>query len=84
MSASNEWTEWHLTPDGWKRGTEKDDFKRVDRKAPDDRVLTVVYREFLSSVYSTTDESLETIWKSSDAKTIATLQAKFGPPPKHL
>lgn len=23
MSASLEWTEWHLTPEGWKRGTIK-------------------------------------------------------------
>ena len=23
MSASNEWTEWHLTPRGWERGSEK-------------------------------------------------------------
>ena len=84
MSASNEWTEWHLTQDGWQRGTEKEDFKRIDRDPPKDRVLTVVYRQFLSSMYSKPEESLNLTWRASDEGAIARLQAKFGLPPRHL
>jgi len=29
MSASKEWTEWHLTPTGWVRGSEKVDYQGV-------------------------------------------------------
>jgi hypothetical protein len=84
MSASNEWTEWHLTPRGWERGTEKEDFRRVDREPPADRVLTVVYRQFLSSSYSKMEESLDTTWQSHDATAIAVLKEKFGSPPQQL
>jgi hypothetical protein len=84
MSTSNEWTEWHLTPNGWQRGTEKEDFRRIDRDPPPGRVLTTVYTEFLSSSFSSLDKSVETTWRSNDANAIATLQEKFGPPPESL
>jgi hypothetical protein len=84
MSASNEWTEWHLTPAGWQRGTEKEDFRRVDREPPVDRVLTVIYKEFLSSTFSPMEKSSEIEWRSHDEATIAALTAKYGMAPEHL
>jgi hypothetical protein len=84
MSTSKKWTEWHLTPRGWERGTEKDDFRRIDREPPGDRVLTVRYQKFLGSVYSKTQESLITQWESSDEPTVAQLEQEFGPPPLNL
>lgn len=84
MSASNEWTEWHLTPKGWERGTEKEDFRRIDRDPPTDRVLTAKYREYLSSSFSTMDKSSEVIWKCDDETSIAALLAKFGEAPRQL
>jgi len=84
MSASNEWTEWHLTPDGWQRGTEKEDFRRVDREPPVDRVLTVIYREFISSSFSPMEKSSYVEWQSNDAAAITALTAKYGPAPEHL
>ncbi|HNP63706.1 MAG TPA: hypothetical protein PKH39_07180 [Woeseiaceae bacterium] len=84
MSASNEWTEWHLTPQGWARGTEKEDFRRIDREPPEDRVLTVRYRQFIGSVYSGMKESTETIWESEDKKTIVQLKKQFGEAPQTL
>jgi hypothetical protein len=84
MSASNEWTEWHLTPRGWERGTEKQDFGRVDREPPADRVLTVVYGQFMGSSFSRMQESLDTTWQSHDTAAIAALKDKFGPPPQEL
>jgi hypothetical protein len=84
MSASNEWTEWHLTSTGWQRGTEKEDFRRVDREPPPDRVLTVIYKEFISSRFSPMENSSEIAWRSRDEAAIAALTAKYGPAPERL
>jgi hypothetical protein len=84
MSASNEWTEWHLTPAGWQRGTEKEDFRRVDRKPPVDRVLTTIYREFMSSTFSSMEKSSEIEWRSRDEARIVVFTEKYGPAPEHL
>ena len=84
MSASNEWTEWHLTPKGWVRGTEKEDFRRIDRDPPEDRVMTVVHKQFLSSIYSKMDVSTDTTWQAKDGRAVAELLKKFGPAPQQL
>lgn len=52
MSASNEWTIYHLTPRGWEKGTEKSDFARTDRPRPVDTVQTLEVRDYLSSSFS--------------------------------
>jgi hypothetical protein len=44
MALSDEWTEWHLTPDGWMRG-ERDSAGLHPIQAPIDRVLTILWRE---------------------------------------
>jgi hypothetical protein len=83
MSASDEWTEWHLTPDGWKVGSTKVDFAGVtEQEPPPDRVLTHRWSEHLSSVHSTMDRAGEIIWQSDDQKAVAALLAKFGNPPQ--
>lgn len=85
MSASNEWTLWHLTPRGWERGTEKTDFGEADEKpAPNDRVLTVKYREFMSSMFSSIEKTRDEVWRSQDERLVADLLAKFGPAPRSL
>jgi hypothetical protein len=45
MTASREWTEYHLTPAGWMRGSEKTDFDQNEVTPPADRVLTMRYVE---------------------------------------
>ena len=86
MSASNEWTEWHLTPQGWERGSEKVDFSDVKAKVrPADAVLTVKWREYLSSMHSQNwDRSHREIWRSDDKVTMEILSAKYGDAPKSL
>jgi hypothetical protein len=84
MSASNEWTEWHLTPAGWQRGTEKEDFRRVDRDPPPDRVQTAIYREFVSSTFSPMEKSLDIQWEGSNKQKVDNLRKKYGPPPSRL
>lgn len=84
MSASNEWTEWHLTPRGWEEGDSKTDFAKFNKPAPSDRVETVEHREFLSSAFSQLEVTNRVIWKGDDLKLAAELRAKFGDPPNHL
>ncbi|WP_396604869.1 hypothetical protein ACFLEY_22385 [Bradyrhizobium sp. YCK136] len=84
MSLSNEWTEWHLTPEGWVRGTEKEDFRTINREPPPDRVKTVVYKQRLASVYSKLEEGHSVTWAANDSAAISRLETKFGPPPRNL
>lgn len=44
-----EYTEWHLTPRGWERGTEVTDSYRNHKDAPADRIFTCKYSENMSS-----------------------------------
>jgi hypothetical protein len=84
MSLSNEWTDWHLTPEGWVRGTEKEDFGKIERDPPPDRVKTVRWRDYIASRYSTPERYHSDEWSSDDKAAIARLEAKFGPPPSTL
>ncbi|MGE8451793.1 MAG: hypothetical protein ACN6OP_14445 [Pseudomonadales bacterium] len=84
MAASNEWTDWHLTPKGWERGTEKDDFNRVDRDPPSDRVLSSRFSEYAGSVHSTIERTSSVTWSCKDSALINALLEKFGQPPEHL
>ncbi len=84
MSASNEWTEWHLTPRGWEEGTCKTDFALTTVTPPEDRLLTMKYQEYLSSRYSKTDTRLIEIWRGQDGRQIELLLAQFGPCPNRI
>ena len=84
MSASNEWTEWHLTPGGWVRGTEKEDFRKIERAPPPDRVKAVRWHDYLSSSFSRPHRYHSDEWSLEDKATIASLETKFGPPPSNL
>jgi hypothetical protein len=84
MAASNEWTEHHLTPNGWVRGNERrDSGQPVSRPIPQDRVLTVIYKETCNG-YGPVHESQDIQWESSDTKRVEELLSKFGVPPKRL
>ncbi|RUV07435.1 hypothetical protein EOA79_04520 [Mesorhizobium sp. M1A.F.Ca.IN.020.03.2.1] len=81
MSASNEWTEYHLTPKGWVTGTEKTDFNVRERERPADAVQTVKVRDYQSSVFSQVDHTREIVWEAKDSQKIAKLKSKFGEAP---
>jgi len=84
MSASNEWTLWHLTPRGWERGSEKVDFRDVNEKPPpSDRVLTFKYREFMGSMSSPMEKTCVEVWRD-EVDHVTDLLAKFGPAPRNL
>ena len=84
MSASNEWFEYHLTPQGWVDGSEKIDFAGLKKKEiPDDRVLTLRFHEYLSSPFSTIDKWYDEQWRHEDEDLINDLIKQFGEMPEH-
>jgi hypothetical protein len=85
MSATNEWTEWHLTPKGWIRGSERTDHAgTVTRDPPIDRVITVTYSEYQAMIQHKARIDQEEDWRSDDASSIAALETQYGPAPRHL
>lgn len=78
MPASDEWFVFHLTPNGWARGTEKLDNGMFERPIPEDRVLTVVRSEYIASSYSRMQIDYEETFNSGDASIIAELKERFG------
>ena len=79
MSASNEYTEWHLTPRGWTRGTERVDFSNTQyRDPPRDRVLSIKYYEFMSSGYSKMEKGVTELFRSEDSVEVERLLGIHG------
>jgi hypothetical protein len=79
MSYSKEWTEWHLTPAGWLRGSERTDGVGVELKPdPEDRVLTKRWTEEQSSPYSSMERYETTIWRSGDEEAIKRYLEQYG------
>lgn len=83
---SDESTQWHLTPGGWKEGSTKIDFAgRTHVPRPADGVLTVTYRERVASVFSRSGERAHSEdGRSDDAARVAQLLAQFGSCPASL
>ena len=74
MSAGHTYTDWHLTPRGWERGsTRKEGGGGEIRVRPVDAAL--------SCCYSSLDKCCEVEWRSSLSQ-VKALEAKFGPCPK--
>jgi len=80
-----EWTEWHLTPAGWSKGS-----TRVHGQGntwadePEDRVLSYVYKEVETSSSPGAQVSAEVTWRSKTATNIDELLKEQGPGPQHL
>ncbi len=85
MSASHEWTEYHLTPRGWEKGAWKTDFGDTHKNdVPSDRVLTCEYHEFLSSVFAQMSRYTDETWRSRDENKVKELLKEFGECPNRL
>lgn len=83
VAASDEIFQYHLTPDGWKEGSSKIDFSGWQKQpVPDDRLLTVGFREYMSSGFSGLDQTAEVETFAED-KAIAEALEKFGGDPHH-
>ena len=85
MAIRQEWTEWHLTPDGWRRGS-----TRVQGKGntwadePEDRVLSYVYKEVERDGAAEPQRSAEETWRSKTAMDIDVLLRQHGVSPREL
>lgn len=81
MSASNEIDEMHLTPSGWVQGSEKLDFSGWNhREPPCDRLLTVRFREYLSSSFSKMELTADETKHGNDIDILAALDAHGAEP----
>ena len=67
MAGRMEWTEWHLTPRGWERGS-----TRVQGRGnnwtdePEDRAMSFVYKEVETSSAPRVLRSVEETWRPRD------------------
>lgn len=85
MSASNEYTEWHLTPRGWERGTEKTDFQeRINRNPPPDTILSYKYYEFMSSPFSRMERGTNLLFGNPEDIATQEFLKKYGNCPYNL
>ena len=85
MALRNEWTEWHLTPGGWVRGSTRVQGRGnewVDE--PEDRVLSYVYKETQTSSAPSATVSSEESWRSKTATDIQELLGRHGQTPRTL
>jgi hypothetical protein len=80
MAMGDEWTEWHLTPRGWERGSERQDaYGTKTKPPPTDTVLTVRYYDYLRG-----GSQLEEKWRSQDGAEVARLLKEHGEAPRNL
>ncbi len=77
MSQSKEWQEYHLTTNGWVRGSYRTDFGGETLEPPPDRVLSLRFVETINfgniNQYFTAPQ-----FESEDKKAIEALLCEFG------
>lgn len=87
MAIRKEWTEWHLTPRGWEKGSTRREGRGNDwRDEPADRLLSYQYAELETSSAPTRVTHEET-WRTKDPKIVPQIEqalATHGPAPKRL
>lgn len=84
MAASREWTEWHLTPQGWVEGSQKTDFGSTPScPIPENRVLTCRY-EVTHSGYGKPSHMVRKMWRAENELETQALLEKYGTCPEHL
>lgn len=85
MPIRNEWTEWHLTRSGWKKGsTRVQGVGNTWTEEPEDRVISCVYKEVQSGSLGEPLVSAEESWRSKTATDIDSLLRQFGACPNQL
>jgi hypothetical protein len=84
MAASKEWTEWHLRPNGWTRGTVRTDSTIDVVERPNDAIATWRYLEEIAYA-GRPDCKTSEIWRSNiTSEQFISLQDQFGDCPQSL
>lgn len=85
MGLGDEWTEYHLTPRGWEKGSfRRDGQPSRSQPTPGDRVATYRYEESVNKSLSGLNKSTERTWESDDKALLGKLLASFGPCPERM
>lgn len=85
MALGYEWAEWHLTPDGWQRGSYKLDSQSPRlHDAPTERVKSVRYSEEMRMGSSPGLHGWTAVQWVGDASEADRLEAQFGPCPEQI
>lgn len=80
MGNGEEYFDFHLTPRGWEKGTEKSEFGPVYRDPPFDRYLTLRRTEYYGS-WTPQVPYIEEVWSHADAVQVECLRKIFGQSP---
>lgn len=85
MVASNEWTEWHLTPNGWVAGSRREDNVGIT-KVPDPPGSVAVYtvHEVVGAIGGRWDRDVSLTRKIGTQEEIDRLLAQYGSCPNHV
>jgi hypothetical protein len=85
MAVRKEWTEWHLTPQGWEKGaTRVQGAGNTWVEEPTDRVLSFVYQELESPETNGVKKWAEETWRSKKGDEVLALEKKYGCCPEKL
>ena len=84
MSASSEWTEWHLTASGWKRGTTKSETEMKLVASPPGSVAKYQYVEEHSGYGKPTERVTQASSPNLKAEDFERLIALHGNCPRYL
>lgn len=83
MATRLQWTEWHLTPRGWERGSTRSQGKNNWVDDPEDRIISFVRKEDETAA-SAVAHSTEETWRSPSAHNVDELLQKHGKCPGTL
>ena len=80
------WTEWHLTPEGWIPGVTHLNYGDAKGNAdpPTDRCLTCAFEEFRENPPSGLRSFVTERWRSGAKEQVEALLEKFGECPREL
>lgn len=83
MSSSYEWAEWHLTENGWVKGSVKTDFDKSIAERPHNAVATFKYSEEISYL-GKPDAKITQTWEARDKKLTSYLCSVYGDCPRQV
>ena len=85
MAASKEWTEWHLTNNGWISGTQKrDNGVIITKETPTGRVISFRFNEEFNMGSAQPYTFVEEIWRSDQEVLIKNLLHQYRSCPETL